>query len=37
MSYMGFGSISAIIHLTARLRFTSKMIVLGALLIVLCR
>ena len=37
MSYVGFGSISAIIHLLARLRFTSRMMVVGALLIVLCR
>jgi hypothetical protein len=37
MSYVGFGSISGIIHLLARLGFTSRLIVIGALLIVLCR
>ena len=37
MGYLGFGSISSIIHLLARLRFTGRALVLGALLIVLCR
>jgi len=37
MSYFGFGSISGILHLLARLNFAGRIMVIGALLIVLCR
>jgi len=35
--YIGVGSISGIIHLLARLRWTGRIFTIGALLIVLCR
>jgi hypothetical protein len=37
VGYLGFGSISSIVHILARIRFTTKAWVVGAMLIMLCR